>query len=300
MAEAEVEANRAARPRLNAIRFMGFLSRRSPGTLARRRWSSRRIYPKKGFRCNTLPYSPLALPWQFATPTECGGESPLGTEGRQIFGSLTVLEAVGLVSNPAKGVSAAKNPTGRIRRKEGGMASTFSRGELIKAAGTATAAGLLLPRHGRAEDAKRKAKKTLRIVQWSHFVPAYDKWFNNQYVKEWGEKNDTEVIVDNIGIPAINPTAAAEVSAKKGHDLFMFLWPKPVYEEEVIDHREIYEESQQKYGEPIDLAIKSTYNPKTKKYFGFSDMFVPDPVNWRKDLFDQVGASRPESWDDVY
>jgi len=163
---------------------------------------------------------------------------------------------------------------------------------MIKAAGTATAAGLLLPRKGRA------AKKTLKILQWNHFVPGYDKWFNNQYIKEWGEKNDTDVIVDNVGIPAINTTAAAEVSAKKGHDLFLFLWPKPVYEDEVIDHREIYEEVEKKYGKPIDLAIKSTYNPKTKKYFGFSDSYVPDPINWRKSLFDEVGA-KPDTWDEI-
>jgi len=163
---------------------------------------------------------------------------------------------------------------------------------MIKAAGTATAAGLLLPRKVRA------AKKTLKILQWNHFVPGYDKWFNNQYIKEWGEKNDTDVIVDNVGIPAINTTAAAEVSAKKGHDLFLFLWPKPVYEDEVIDHREIYEEVEKKYGKPIDLAIKSTYNPKTKKYFGFSDSYVPDPINWRKSMFDEVGM-KPDTWDDI-
>jgi multiple sugar transport system substrate-binding protein len=168
---------------------------------------------------------------------------------------------------------------------------TISRRKLIQAAGIGAAA-LSLPKKGRA------AKKTLRILQWNHFVPGYDKWFNGQYVKEWGEKNDTEVIVDNVGIPAINPTAAAEVSAKKGHDLFMFLWPRPAYEEDAIDHGEIYQECEKKYGKPIDLAIKSTYNPKTKKYFGFSDMFVPDPINYRIDLFDQVGG-KPDSWDDI-
>jgi multiple sugar transport system substrate-binding protein len=169
----------------------------------------------------------------------------------------------------------------------------FTRRDVVKAAGTAAAAGLLLPRKGRA------AKKTLKILQWNHFVPGYDKWFNNQYIKEWGEKNDTEVIVDNVGIPAINTTAAAEVSAKKGHDLFLFLWPKPVYEDEVIDHREIYEECEKKYGKPIDLAIKSTFNPKTKKYFGFSDSYVPDPINWRKSLFDEAGSKGPDTWDDI-
>jgi multiple sugar transport system substrate-binding protein len=170
----------------------------------------------------------------------------------------------------------------------------FTRRDVVKAAGTAAAAGLLLPRKGRA------AKKTLKILQWNHFVPGYDKWFNNQYIKEWGEKNDTEVIVDNVGIPAINTTAAAEVSAKKGHDLFLFLWPKPVYEDEVIDHREIYEECEKKYGKPIDLAIKSTFNPKTKKYFGFSDSYVPDPINWRKSFFDEAGFPKgPDTWEDI-
>jgi multiple sugar transport system substrate-binding protein len=168
---------------------------------------------------------------------------------------------------------------------------TISRRKLIQVAGVGAAA-LAVPKRARA------AKKTLRILQWNHFVPGYDKWFNGHYVKEWGAKNDTEVIVDNVGIPAINPTAAAEVSAKKGHDLFMFLAPRPSYEEDVIDHREIYEECEKKYGKPIDLALKSTYNPKTKKYFAFSDMFVPDPINYRIDLFDEVGG-KPDSWDDI-
>lgn len=165
----------------------------------------------------------------------------------------------------------------------------------IGAAGVALgAASLGLPRRARA------ASKTLRILQWAHFVPAYDKWFDNEYTKEWGEKNDTEVIVDHVGIPAINSRAAAEVSAQKGHDLFMFLWPPPTYETQVIDHKEIYDECARRHGQPIDLAVKSTFNPKTKKYFAFSDSFVPDPVNYRIDLWSEAGmAAGPRSWNDV-
>jgi multiple sugar transport system substrate-binding protein len=168
---------------------------------------------------------------------------------------------------------------------------TISRRKLIKAAGVGAAA-LALPNKSRA------AKKTLRILQWNHFVPGYDKWFNGQYIKEWGEKNDTEVTVDNVGIPALNSTAAAEVAAKKGHDLYMFLSPRAVYEEDVIDHKEIYQECEKKYGKPIDLAIKSTYNPTTKRYFGFSDMYVPDPINYRGDLWGEIGM-KPDSWDEI-
>ena len=67
-----------------------------------------------------------------------------------------------------------------------------TRRDVIKTAagvGLLASAGPLV--HARPAHA---ARKTLKILQWSHFVPAYDKWFNNQYVKEWGAKNDTEVI----------------------------------------------------------------------------------------------------------
>src|SRR5207245_5901956 len=79
----------------------------------------------------------------------------------------------------------------------------------------------------------------------------------------------------------------------------MFLSPPPVYEDQAIDHREIYEECQRKHGKPIELAIRSTYNPQTQKYFGFSDSFTPDPINYRKDLWDEIGMGPPDSWDDV-
>lgn len=167
----------------------------------------------------------------------------------------------------------------------------------MKVAGAGAAAATLGPAFivpGRA----KAQQKTLRILQWNHFVPGYDKWFNETYVKEWGQKNNTNVIVDNIGIAGLNARAAAEVRAQQGHDLFLFLWPPPVHEDQVIDHREIYEEVERKHGKAIPLAIKSTYNPKTKKYYGFSDSYVPDPINYRKDLWDAVGV-KPDSWEDI-
>ncbi len=172
----------------------------------------------------------------------------------------------------------------------------ISRRDFVKAGAVAAGVGPAIIIPGRASS----AKKTLKILQWVHFVPAYDEWFNKRYIKEWGDKNDTEVTVDNINLALVNARAAAEVSAQKGHDLFLFNWPPPAFEEQVVDMKEVYEECQRKYGKPIDLAIKSTYNPKTKKYFAFSPGFVPDPVNYRQDLFSQVGMPNgPRTWEDV-
>jgi multiple sugar transport system substrate-binding protein len=123
-------------------------------------------------------------------------------------------------------------------------------------------APVVIPRRARAQ------QKTLRILQWKHFVPSYDAWFNDTYVKEWGEQNDTRVIVDNVGLGDIGARAAAEAEAQQGHDLVMLLAPPAAYEDQVIDHREIYEECERRYGDAGDFAFRSTYNPKTNKYFG--------------------------------
>src|SRR5438132_9287402 len=129
--------------------------------------------------------------------------------------------------------------------------------------GAAAAAGMtsafLFPQRALAQ------QKTLKIVQWSHFVPGYDKWFDGTFTKEWGARHNTNVTVDHIATAEIPARAAAEVAAKRGHDLFMFVSPPASYEKQVIDHKEIYQEVERKHGKKISLAEKSTYNPKTKK-----------------------------------
>jgi multiple sugar transport system substrate-binding protein len=181
------------------------------------------------------------------------------------------------------------------RNQKGITRRTFTK----LAGGGALGAGVLGPAFivpGRAE----AQQKTLKIIQWSHFVPGYDKWFDGTFTKEWGAKHDTNVVVDHISVGEVNARAAAEVAAKKGHDLFMFLSPPAAYEKQVIDHKEIYEAVEKKHGKKIDLAHKSTFNPKTKKYFAFSDSYVPDPGDYRKDLWEKVGfANGPDTWEDL-
>ena len=140
-----------------------------------------------------------------------------------------------------------------------------SRRDFIKIAGAGSlAAGALGPAFLFPERAAAQ-QKTLKILQWSHFVPAWDEWFNKKYTVEWGQKNNTTVVVDNINLTTINARAAAEAQAQKGHDLFMFLSPPAAYEKQVLDMTHVYQDVEKKHGKKIDLAHKSTYNPKTKR-----------------------------------
>src|SRR5919201_4259092 len=58
----------------------------------------------------------------------------------------------------------------------------------------------------------RDLKGDLSIIQWIHFVPAYDVWFDNTWIKSWGEKNDVQVKVDHITNTLLDTRAAAEVA----------------------------------------------------------------------------------------
>src|ERR671935_941543 len=185
-------------------------------------------------------------------------------------------------------------------RREG----RYDRRELLRRAGVGAAtlgvagSGLGKAFYGPLRFKGRWLKGDLTIIQWAHFVPAYDKWFDNTWVKTWGQKNDVQVHVDHILNTLLPARAAAEVAAKQGHDLFFQLSPPAQFEDQVIDHKEIVQEVQRKVGKIGRVAKGATYNTKTKKWFAFSDNYVPDPVIWRRDLWNGVGLV-PDTWDHV-
>src|SRR5260370_25505568 len=63
--------------------------------------------------------------------------------------------------------------------------------------------------------------KTLKVIQWSHFVPQFDTWFDG-FAKDWGKKNGITVTIDHMPHLEIPARGAAEVAAGDGHDLIMF------------------------------------------------------------------------------
>jgi multiple sugar transport system substrate-binding protein len=180
----------------------------------------------------------------------------------------------------------------------------LSRRELLRRAGAgagALAVGGAAAPYAFAGPLKYKGrwlKGDLNIIQWIHFVPAYDTWFDKTWITQWGQANDVQVHVDHIANTDLPARAAAEVAAQSGHDIFGFLSPPAAYEDQVINHASIVQEIQKKVGPYSDLGKKSTYNPKTKKYFGVSDNYVPDPVVWRHDIWNGIGEA-PYTWDHV-
>src|ERR687885_1164084 len=180
----------------------------------------------------------------------------------------------------------------------------YDRRELLRRAGVgAVSVGVAGSGFGRAfygplRFKGRDLKGDLSIITWAHFVPNFDDWLDKTWAPQWGQKNDVQVHVDHILNTLLPARASAEAAARNGHDIFFQLSPPAQFEDQVIDHKEIVQEVQHKVGKIGRLGLKSSFNPKTRKWFAFPDNYVPDPVVWRRDLWNGVGES-PATWEHV-
>jgi multiple sugar transport system substrate-binding protein len=187
-----------------------------------------------------------------------------------------------------------------------GKSSKLTRGDLVKRGGAAAFAvsmfGGLADKsfgfHGPLQFAHRQLAGDLRIMTWAHFVPAYDQWFDNTYIKQWGERNDVQVSVDHINNALLYSTGASEVAAQSGHDLFWFISPPSTFQKQSIPVNDIVQEVTRRLGPMTAVARKSAYNPRTKQFYGFPNDSAPDPVHYRRSYLQEVGGSL-RTWDDV-
>ncbi len=175
----------------------------------------------------------------------------------------------------------------------------LTRREFVKAAGIgAIAAGvapaLLIPGRGHA------AGKELKILLWSHFVPRFDtEWFD-KYAKSWGEANGVNVTIDHIGLAEIPARTAAEVAAGQGHDLIEWIQPCSQFEPSVIPMNDVVKEAEKRFGKMHPLCHRTSYNPRTKKYYSFCHGWTIDPGNYRKTLWEKAGKpDGPVTWEDL-
>jgi multiple sugar transport system substrate-binding protein len=155
-------------------------------------------------------------------------------------------------------------------------------------------ANLITP--GRA----RAAGKSLKILQWAHFVPSYDTEFFDPFAKGWGEATGVEVTVDHIGLAEIPARTAAEIAAGEGHDLIEWVSPPSQLEPSVLDLTDVNREAQRRFGKQVGLCTNSSYNPHTRNYYGFCHGWTIDPGDYRKSLWTKVGKpDGPETWEDL-
>src|SRR5437660_4372517 len=175
--------------------------------------------------------------------------------------------------------------------------STVSRRRFLTVAGAGvTTSALLTMLDARQAPAQIKGT-TLRILPWSHFIPAYDNWFDTVFVKEWGDKNGVKVRVDHIPHLELPARMAAEYAAGAGHDIIMngSSILTRLYYKSLADISDVYAASGKKHGGWIPSA-----GPLVEvegKQYGIPMFYILLPMLYRKDLFDANNLKYPDTWE---
>src|SRR5689334_12281326 len=183
----------------------------------------------------------------------------------------------------------SKNRTGSVTRRR----FLKTTGATLAAAGAAPV--LYAPFISKA----LAADKSLSIVQWAHFVPEYDTWFD-KFAKQWGEKNKVAVSVDHVPVQDIPARAAAEASAGSGHDLFGFngAGGAHLYRKFFIDVADLVKETEKKYGKVTTIGKQLGFNADDGTWSAFPDFYINFPGMYQKSLRDEIGM-KPDTWDNL-
>jgi multiple sugar transport system substrate-binding protein len=177
--------------------------------------------------------------------------------------------------------------------------ATVTRRSFLGLAGRG-AAGASLLSLASATPAPAQLKGTsLRILTWSHFIPAYDVWLD-EFAKKWGDANGVRTRIDHIPHLELPARFAAEFAAGAGHDLMQMNGQifTAQYHKNLIDFSELAGALEKKYGKWMESSKSAAQ--VNGAWYAIPDFFIAIPVLWRKDLFASVGLSEPKTWEDLH
>ncbi|MHB8647440.1 MAG: ABC transporter substrate-binding protein [Thermomicrobiales bacterium] len=141
---------------------------------------------------------------------------------------------------------------------------------------------------------------TLKILLWSHYVPAYDSTYFDKWATDWGTKNGLKVTVDHVPTATVITAAQAEIAVKGGHDLTQLQEaPTPhLLADNLIDVSAVANYLDKKYGGYI--AAAKQVGQVNGVWKSVPDFVIPYPAIYRKDYFDAAGVTKPvDTWDDL-
>jgi hypothetical protein len=139
----------------------------------------------------------------------------------------------------------------------------------------------------------------VKILQWSHFVPQYDTWFD-PFAEDWGNANGVDVSVDHINIAELGAALAAAIDAGEGPTLVELPLAAANFVEGVRDLTDINMEAQELFGPQADTCTANSYLPANDMWYGFCHGWVPDPGDYDRNLWSQAGfPDGPETWADL-
>ncbi len=139
----------------------------------------------------------------------------------------------------------------------------------------------------------------ISILQWSHFVPRYDEWFD-EWAINWGDENGAAVTVDHIALSELNGNLAAAIDGGDGPTLIELLFSPAAFIEGLHDLSDVNAQAQELYGDTESTCEATSYLPRTDTWYAYTHGYVPDPGDYDIALWSEVGLpGGPTSYDEL-
>jgi multiple sugar transport system substrate-binding protein len=138
---------------------------------------------------------------------------------------------------------------------------------------------------------------SLNMLQWSHFVPEGDKYFDDK-AADWGKKNNVQIKIEHINANDIPARLAASVQSKSGPDIvqYLFNWPW-LYPESLVDVSDIAEQlGKQLGGWYKDIE---TYGKPGGAWKAVPFSYYGQVLNYRGDWFKENNIALPKTFDEL-
>jgi multiple sugar transport system substrate-binding protein len=145
---------------------------------------------------------------------------------------------------------------------------------------------------------RRPTGGSSKLLMRSHFVPAYDTWFD-KWAADWGAKNKVAVEADHILSGELAAKIAAEVAAGGGHDIYGLTrsGEPQLFNKQMVDVSDIANALGSTHGGWIQLGEQIGLVEGAWK--AVPEYFIDFPALYRKDIFDDLGLKPIDTWDDV-
>ncbi len=139
----------------------------------------------------------------------------------------------------------------------------------------------------------------ISLLQWKHFVPSYDEWFDRS-IREWGDANNVAVTVDRVNFAELPSALAAEIDAGQGHTIIELPSSPASFVAGLHDLRDINIQATELYGEQQDFCAALSYLPASDLFYGFVAGYALNHGNYDIALWTDAGyPDGPATYDEL-
>ena len=141
-----------------------------------------------------------------------------------------------------------------------------------------------------------EGKLTMKLR--ASFIPQVNEILQAQ-IEQWGAENNVPVEVDIVSMNDIQTLTATAAETGAGPDIIELNQASAhTFSEALVDMTAEAEDIGNRYGGWFDSAVEASV--VGDKWMAMPRYYAAHAINYRTDIFEQIGASIPRTWEEVY